>query len=136
MFYLFVCAYRKIVDCFIYNLQYILWYKNLFSVETYCIHYVIISVVESHCFIQISSLGIVQPLRIICLISGVRGKKRIGKIWYRWPKINVPIWQFVHRSHRLTNTLANFLVYIQFAVGIEMRYKALIDCLLLWGFCM
>ena len=54
--------------------------KNLFSVETYCIHYVIIPVVESHCFIQISSHGIVQPLRIICLISGVRVKQRIGRI--------------------------------------------------------
>lgn len=103
-----------IVSFTIYSISMTL--NNLFSVEIYCIHYVIIPVV-SHCFIQISSHGIVQSLRIICLILELGWEKRIGQIWYRWPKINVPVWQFVHRSHGLTNTLANFLVHIQFAVG-------------------
>lgn len=54
----------------------VFWYKNLFSVETYCIHYNIIPIVESYGFIQISSHGTVQQLRITYLISGVRGEKR------------------------------------------------------------
>lgn len=114
----------------------VFWYKNLFSVETYCIHYNIIPIVESYGFIQISSHGTVQLLRITYLISGVRGKKGAGQIQCRWLEINVAIWQFGHRSYGLTNTLANFLVHIQFAIGIQTRYKAFIDCILLWWLCM
>lgn len=112
----------------------VFWCENLFSVEF--IQCIIIPIVESYCFTHISSCNIEQPLGIIYLISeSGTNKKEQHTIQCRWPKINVAIWQFVRRSYEPTNTLANFLIHSQFAIGIQTRYKAFIDYILLLRLC-
>ena len=72
IFSLFICR-CKWEKCELSCLQY-------FCVRIYfllrLIAFIITAVVESHCFIQINSHGIVQRLRKIHLIAGVRGKQK------------------------------------------------------------
>lgn len=127
----------------------VFWCRDLFSIETYCIRYIIIPAGESHCFTQISSHSNIHPLRIIHLISEIGGKKEQDSIQCRWPKINVAIWQFVHRSYGQTHfgqftnpypscnwhtdKIESFYWLYPFLVALHVSRVSCYVCSVMWG---